>query len=144
MVRLCLVIDSFLTLKAHLIPEGFSSVKGVQGSWVAILVDYEQSLFFLCPSHKRPRHANDHARDWSLETRLPPSFLAFRGFAAQRSRARALPLLNLKKKRGCSQSTVLAHAWRHFVQRKNWREAQVSHCCYFSIICNGVPTVIGQ
>ena len=28
-----------------------------------------------------------------------PSFLAPRGFAAQRSRARALPVLNLKKKR---------------------------------------------
>ena len=28
--------------------------------------------------------------------RLPPLFLASRGFAAQRSRARALPLLNLK------------------------------------------------
>ena len=36
---------------------------------------------------------------------LPPSFLASRGFAAQRSRARTLPLLNLKKKRDCSQST---------------------------------------
>ena len=30
---------------------------------------------------------------------LPPSFLASRGFAAQRSRARALPSLNLKIKR---------------------------------------------
>ena len=45
----------------------------------------EQSLFFLLG--------------------LPPSFLASRGFAAQRFRARALPLLNLKKKRDCSQST---------------------------------------
>ena len=44
----------------------------------------EQSLFFLLG--------------------LPPSFLVFRGFAAQRSRARALPLLNMKKKRDCSQS----------------------------------------
>ena len=35
--------------------------------------------------------------------RLPPSFLASRGFAAQRSRA--TPSLNLKKKRDCSQST---------------------------------------
>ena len=35
--------------------------------------------------------------------RLPPSFPVSRGFAAQRSRARALPLLNLKKKRDCSQ-----------------------------------------
>ena len=35
----------------------------------------------------------------------PSSFLASGGFAAQRSRARALPLLNQKKKRGCLQST---------------------------------------
>ena len=34
-----------------------------------------------------------------------PSFLASRGFSAQRSRARTFPLLNLKKKRDCSQST---------------------------------------
>ena len=33
-----------------------------------------------------------------------PSFLVPRGFATQRSRARALPVLNLKKKRDCSQS----------------------------------------
>ena len=37
--------------------------------------------------------------------RLPPSFLASRGVAAQRSRWRALPLLNLKKKRDCTQSS---------------------------------------
>ena len=37
---------------------------------------------------------------------LPPSFLASRGFADQSSRARALPLRNLKKKRGCLQSTA--------------------------------------
>ena len=36
---------------------------------------------------------------------LPPSFLASRGFAAQRSCARALPSLNLKKKRDRSQSS---------------------------------------
>ena len=36
---------------------------------------------------------------------LPPSFFASRGFAAQRSRARALSSLNLKKKRDCSQSS---------------------------------------
>ena len=35
-----------------------------------------------------------------------PSFLVSRGFAAQRSRARALPLLNLKKNSDCSQSTT--------------------------------------
>ena len=52
------------------------------------LVDYEQSLsFFLVRRAKRPGHAkNDHARP----------------------RARALPLLNLKKKRDCSQSSGLA------------------------------------
>ena len=51
-----------------------------------------------------------NARDMQMTTgvtestrreRLPPSFLASRGFAAQRS----CPLLNLKKKRDCSQST---------------------------------------
>ena len=36
--------------------------------------------------------------------RFSPSFLASRGFAAQRSRARALLLLNLKKKTDRSQS----------------------------------------
>ena len=40
------------------------------------------------------------------EGRLPPSFLASRDFAAQRSRARALPLQNLKKKRDYSQSRL--------------------------------------
>ena len=50
--------------------------------------------FFLVRLAKRRRHT-------------PPSFLASRGFAAQGSRARALPLLNLKKKRDCSQSMSL-------------------------------------
>ena len=36
--------------------------------------------------------------------RLPSSFLASRRFAFRRLRARVLPSLNLKKKRGCSQS----------------------------------------
>ena len=52
-------------------------------------LNYEQSLFFLGPSSKTP------------ETR---KCLASRSFAAQRSRARPLPFLNLKKKRDCSQS----------------------------------------
>ena len=38
--------------------------------------------------------------------RLPLLFLASRGFAAQRSCARVLPLLNLKKKRDSSQSIM--------------------------------------
>ena len=47
-----------------------------------------------------------NARDTQMTTRvadLPPSFLASSGLAAQGSRARALPLLNVKKKRDCSQ-----------------------------------------
>ena len=48
-----------------------------------------------------------NARDTQMTTRvadLPISFLASSGLAAQGSRARALPLLNVKKKRDCSQS----------------------------------------
>ena len=62
-------------------------------------IAYEQSLFFLGPSRKHVRHANDHTRDWRCETRKA-SFLASR----EPSRARSLPSLNLKKKRDCSQS----------------------------------------
>ena len=89
---------------------------------VSYWLDYEQSLFFLGPSSKTPE-TRKWPRAW-LKSRdgrardgrgffllgLLPSFLASRGFAAQRSRARrsrarALPLLNLKKKRDCSQSS---------------------------------------
>ena len=45
-------------------------------------------------------------------SRAAPSFLASRGFAAQRSRASALPLLNLKKKRDCSQSIIITETRR--------------------------------
>ena len=38
---------------------------------------------------------------------LPLSFLVSRCIVAQRSRVRVLPLLNLKKKRGCPQSKAL-------------------------------------
>ena len=55
-------------------------------------IDYEQSFFSKWP------------RAWLKARDGPPTFLASRGFGAQRSRARALPLLNLKKKRDCSQS----------------------------------------
>ena len=52
-----------------------------------------------------------NARDTQMTTRLtegglPPLFLASRDFVAQHSRARALPLQNLKKKRDCSQSRL--------------------------------------
>ena len=50
----------------------------------------------------------------------PPSFLASRGFTAQRSRERAFPLLNLKKERDCSQSRfgvkLLAGRVRHLAK----------------------------
>ena len=50
----------------------------------------------------------------------PPSFLASRGFTAQRSPERAFPLLNLKKKRNCSQSRfgvkLLAGRVRHLAK----------------------------
>ena len=79
---------------------------------VSYWLDYEQSLLFLGPSSKTPE-TRKWPRAW-LKSRdgrgfflfgLPPSFLASRGFAAQRSRARALPFLNLKNKRDCSQSS---------------------------------------
>ena len=84
---------------------------------VSYWLDYEQSLLFLGPSRKTPE-THKWPRAW-LKSRdgrgffllgLPPSFLASRGFSAlrlraQRSRARALPFLNLKKKRDCSQSS---------------------------------------
>ena len=76
-------------------------------------IDYEQSLFFLGSSSKTPE-TRKWPRAWlklRRRERLPPSFLASRvsrlasrSFAAQRSRARALPLPNLKKRRDCSQS----------------------------------------
>ena len=48
-------------------------------------LDYQQSLFFFWS-------VEQNARDTQMTTRV--------AYAAQRSRARALPLLNLKKKRG--------------------------------------------
>ena len=57
---------------------------------------------------------------------LPPSFLASRGFAAQRSRACALPLLNLKKKRNCSQSTF-AFNTRTNISQPHFSLSNVGH-----------------
>ena len=68
-----------------------------------------------------------NARDTQITTRvtegarrerLPPSFLASRGVATQRSRARAVPLLNLKKKRGCSQSIPCDITFRELKERR--------------------------
>ena len=84
-------------------------------------IHYEQSLFFLGTSSKMAE-TRKWPRAWLMARdgrgsffllRLPPSFLASRGFAAQRSRARALPLLNLKKKRYCSQSNSCNVEKRH-------------------------------
>ena len=66
-------------------------------------LDYEQSLFFLGPPEQNARDTQMTTR---VTERLPPWFLASRGFAAQHSCGRALPLLNLKKKRYCSQSIM--------------------------------------
>ena len=77
-------------------------------------LDYEQSLFFLGPSGT-------------------PSFLASRGFAAQRSRACALPLLNLKKKRHCSQSNYQwDDIWQTFKRMFScWLEDRAAIICRF-------------
>ena len=65
--------------------------------FASLTLDNEQSLFFLGPSNKTPE-----TRKW------PRAWLKVRDgtgtFLAQLSRACALPLLNLKKKRDCSQS----------------------------------------
>ena len=60
------------------------------------ILDYEQSLFFLSPSSET-----------CATQKWPRAFLASRGFADRLSRARALPLLNLKRKRDCTQSTKI-------------------------------------
>ena len=87
-------------------------------------VDYEQSLSFLGPSSKTPetrewprawlkaRDGRGTKKERPFSSRAAPSFLASRGFAAQYSRGRALPLLNLKKKRDCSQSISRAEEWQ--------------------------------
>ena len=74
---------------------------------------------------------------------LPPSFLASCGFAARHSRACVLPLLNLRKKRGCSQSNIKyaeMEVWSLFkyivILRKRGNLISVTlemHLIYFSI-----------
>ena len=71
---------------------------------ICFALDYGQSLFFLGPSSKTPE-TRKWPRAWLKARDEAPSFLASRGFCAQPSRARAFPLLNLKKKRHCFQST---------------------------------------
>jgi len=68
------------------------------------LVDYEQSLFFLSPSSNTPEIRKKWPRAW-LKAR---DGRGEQSFFAQRSHVRALPLLNLKKKRDCSHSSGLA------------------------------------
>ena len=73
-------------------------------------LDYEQSPLFSWSVEQTPE-----TRKWKRARRkrheifllgLPPSFLVSRGYTVQHSRARALPLLNLKKQIDCSQSTA--------------------------------------
>ena len=58
---------------------------------------------------KRERHDKREFLPFCFHSCLPPSFLSSR----QRSRARVLPLLNLGKKRGCSQSTFCMMSCLH-------------------------------
>ena len=105
-----------------LLPSGLPSVQRramLQGTWrshgqrrtrcrriplrVNRHVDYEQSLFFLGPSSKTPK-TRKWPRAW-LKARDEGVFFSSRAaaLASQLSRARGLPLLNPKKKKGCSQ-----------------------------------------
>ena len=71
------------------------------------MVDYEQSLFFLSSVEQNARHANGHARDWWREMGEAAALVS-RVSRLRRSRASALPLQDLMKKRDCSQSTRMA------------------------------------
>jgi len=62
------------------------------------------SLFSGSPLSKTRDTQNGHARDWWREM---AAALVSRVSRLRRSRARALPLLNRKKKRDCSQSSVV-------------------------------------
>ena len=82
---------------------------GKRAYFVLLFLDHEQSLFSLGPSSKTPQtrkwpRAWLKARD-GRRTRHRFSLLAASPLNA-RSRARALPLLNLKEKTDCSQSIL--------------------------------------
>ena len=84
-----------------------------QSSWLHFvqILHYTMSSFsfFLVQQAGCARHATDRMHDWRRETGetswVLPSFLAFCSFA------HALPALNLKKKRDCSQSNFTSSAW---------------------------------
>ena len=122
-VRVCLRFPTFLLLKSaayavHRVKVdsklidwanlNFGRWPPFLRSWSCIGSGYASSLFFLLG--------------------LPPSFLASGGFAAQRSRARALPLPNLKKKRDRSQS--ISHLWI-FMSRLWRRSMNLNNAIYF-------------
>ena len=85
---------------------------GAAESNSSLLVTWDQALFFclfffcllLCLFGSRGRGHDLRLASWVLSKLPKCAALVSRVFAAQRSRARALPLLNLKKKRDCSQS----------------------------------------
>ena len=81
--------------------EMFSTLSFPEQNLLKPIVD--SLLSTLHASANRILHC-EASRSLFLLLGLPPSFLASRGLAAQHSRGRALPLLNLKKKRDCSQS----------------------------------------
>ena len=77
---------------------------------------------------KRPRHANDHARDWGRETGE-----ASRCFDALRSRARALPILNLKIKR---TARSLWRIWK-LIEMGFWKLVSLKDFqSSFFVVCN--------
>ena len=113
-------------------------------------IDYEQSLFFLGPSSKTPE-TRKWPRAW-LKVRdgrgCRPRFscLASRRFATQRSRARALLLPNLKKRRDCSQSIYHMHSSQLPLLKKN-RESKIMYSetqpSYNQPLYNEKTTVVG-
>ena len=71
---------------------------------ITTALDYEQSLFFLGPSSKTPV-----TRKWPcawLKARYGSPRFSCLAASLLNARARALPLLNLKKNSDCSQSTT--------------------------------------
>ena len=96
--------------------KSLKNMSDVYTAWYWLNLDYEQSLVFLGPSSKTPE-----TRKWPRAWLKPPSFLASRDFVAQHSRARALPLQNLKKERDCSQSRLKRE--RQYWTESNARES---------------------
>ena len=97
-VRVCLRFPTFLFLKS-------AAYAGHRVKVDSKLIDWANLNFVRWPPFLRSWSCigSGYASSLFFLLGLPPSFLASGGFAAQRSRARALPLPNLKK-RGTARS----------------------------------------